>query len=109
MVAVARTVNQFGVSSTVLTRSEPFWYFGGMKLADYLSRSAKSPEDFAREIEVDPVSVRRYLNGTRFPRRGVMDRIIRATDGAVTPNDFVEVDVKKVRRSRSSACIADAA
>ena len=61
-----------------------------MRLADYLAQKAQSAEEFAREVGVDPVSVRRYLKGKRLPKWDVMQRITKATKKAVTANDFVE-------------------
>lgn len=59
-----------------------------MKLSDYLTWKSITPETFAARLKVDVVTVRRYLRGTRRPRWGVMDRIVTATDGMVTANDF---------------------
>ncbi len=77
-----------------------------MTLADYLAVNAKSPDEFAREVGVDPVSVRRYLAGKRLPRWSVLERIMKATAGAVTPNDFVTK--AKVRRKSTvgGTCVA---
>jgi hypothetical protein len=75
-----------------------------MRLSDYLSREAKTPEQFAQEIDVDPVSVRRYVKGARRPKWSVLQRIIDATGGAVTANDFVSMAT--VRKKRSPAYLA---
>ena len=61
-----------------------------MKLADYLALHSKTAEEFAREVRATPVSIRRYLGGKRRPRLAVLKRIIAATGGAVTANDFWE-------------------
>lgn len=60
-----------------------------MKLSDYLIDKQLSPAAFARIIEVGRMSVHRYINGDRFPRPDVLQRIQQATQGQVTPNDFL--------------------
>jgi transcriptional regulator with XRE-family HTH domain len=60
-----------------------------MKLAVWFSLQKIRREDFARQIGVSIPSVTRYMNGTRFPSAGVFVKIAKATDGAVTPNDFL--------------------
>jgi hypothetical protein len=79
-----------------------------MTLADYLTRHEISVEEFARQISVEPISVRRYLAGSRWPKWPIMERIVKATAGAVTPNDFAKTKEKKkpARRMRSPACAA---
>ncbi len=73
-----------------------------MTLADYLAREAITTEEFARRVDVDRVSVCRYLRGRRRPHWDVMQRIIQETEGHVMPNDFVEVP-KEVRARRRAA------
>lgn len=65
-----------------------------MRLGDYLTETGETYAQFGERIEVDESSVSRYCNG-RVPRPKIMARIIVATDGRVTANDFVtqpEVD-----------------
>jgi len=45
--------------------------------------------DAAKLFEVQPLAVYRYISKERTPRPKIMERIRRATDGAVTPNDFI--------------------
>lgn len=59
-----------------------------MNLRPYLEENEISPAQFAREIRVETASVHRYLCGERIPRREIMERIVRATNGAVQANDF---------------------
>jgi DNA-binding transcriptional regulator YdaS (Cro superfamily) len=60
-----------------------------MKLIDYLNAHDIGFAEFARRIGgVSRMTVQRYANGARMPRPDAMVRIIAATDGAVTPNDF---------------------
>lgn len=63
-----------------------------MDLDSYLSQEDLSNADFAALIEVDPSSVWRFRNGARIPRRDTMMKIVDATGGAVTANDFFRED-----------------
>lgn len=60
-----------------------------MKLHDYLTSKNITPARFAGQIGVSHVSVTRYLAGTRRPVWTVLRRIVKATDGQVTANDFM--------------------
>lgn len=72
-----------------------------MKLTDYLTSRGLTPEAFAELIEIDPVSVRRYMQETRRPKWDVAARIAQVTGGAVTANDFVpEVTKGKAHPTR---------
>ncbi len=62
-----------------------------MRLGDYLKAAKRRVGDFAVEIEVKPLAVYRYINGSRIPEPAVMTRIVKVTDGAVLPNDFYAV------------------
>jgi len=59
-----------------------------MDLDSYLSSAGISSAKFAAKIDVDPSSVWRFRQGVRIPRRETMQKIIEATDGSVTANDF---------------------
>ncbi len=60
-----------------------------MRLDDWISRKGMTREAFAALIDVEPASVTRYANGDRVPRPTIMRRIVTATNGDVTPNDFL--------------------
>lgn len=60
-----------------------------MKLADYLSDKKIRPSAFAATLGVPPSTVMRWANGTRLPRLEAVAAIHRATDGAVTAEDFI--------------------
>lgn len=61
-----------------------------MKLAEYMSTNNLSPEAMASLIgEVTASGVKKWVYGERTPRPDQMRRIAEATDGKVTPNDFV--------------------
>jgi transcriptional regulator with XRE-family HTH domain len=61
-----------------------------MTLSAWLTAQNLSDVAFAAQIGVTRQALYRYKHGERFPHRDVMARIIDATDGAVTPNDFMQ-------------------
>lgn len=74
-----------------------------MTLAEFISSTKISRRDFAAIIGVSEVSVTRYLQGSRIPSKDEMLRIAKATDGAVTPNDFYGVASRAPARTRVRA------
>lgn len=67
-----------------------------MKLADWLNipnedGSRKRRRDFAVRIGVTPSMVTAYCENRMWPGREKMEAIARETDGAVTPNDFINL------------------
>lgn len=59
-----------------------------MTLDDWLARTATKEDSFAASIGASQAAVNRYRHGRRMPRPAVMARIVAATGGAVTANDF---------------------
>lgn len=75
-------------------------------LADHLKLSSATPEEqaarirrFAKQIDVDVVTVRRYLSGTRRPSWDVLPKIAKATHGQVTADDFMSPQTVKKSRA----------
>ena len=62
-----------------------------MKLDSYLAAHAITQQRFAELIGCEQPTVARFLKG-RIPSPDLMVRITKATAGAVTPNDFFDVD-----------------
>jgi DNA-binding transcriptional regulator YdaS (Cro superfamily) len=62
-----------------------------MQLTAYLEKTKTDRKDFAALLGVDPITVYRWENGTRFPR-GHLNAISKATNGKVTALDFVKED-----------------
>lgn len=61
-----------------------------MTLREYLDEKGESPLAFGRRIGLkQPGSVYRWLRGDRIPSRTFMRKIVDATNGQVTANDFV--------------------
>ena len=59
-----------------------------MKLRQYLAEHGLTLEAFAGRIGVSTGAACRYALGTRMPQRAVMARIVEATGGEVTAQDF---------------------
>jgi transcriptional regulator with XRE-family HTH domain len=59
-----------------------------MNLARYLAQHNERLADFAGRIGVTTTAMQRYLDGERRPKAAILERIHRATGGAVQPNDF---------------------
>jgi len=70
-----------------------------MKLASYLAEHQISFSAFARQIGTPHGrTVERYARGKRIPSGLMMAAIVRVTEGAVQPADFVsEVSVPEVQ------------
>lgn len=62
-------------------------FSGFMTLDDYLKSTDQTEDAFAKRISVSQPAVHRYRNG-RIPTPDVMQKIVDATGGQVTPNDF---------------------
>ncbi len=66
-----------------------------MKLADWFKQrnadgSKRLRYVFAERIGRTPSMVTDYCEGRTWPDRETMEAIVRATDGAVTANDFLQ-------------------
>lgn len=61
-----------------------------MTLKDYLAASRLSATDFAQKVGITRHYAARLARGERIPRTDLMRRIVDATEGAVTANDFFE-------------------
>lgn len=59
-----------------------------MNLRRYLTVSGISEAAFGAQIGVSQAAVNRYVRRARIPTQQVMARIVEATDGQVTANDF---------------------
>lgn len=59
-----------------------------MNLRSYLTASGISESAFGAQIGVSQAAVNRYVRRARIPTQQVMARIVEATDGQVTANDF---------------------
>ena len=59
-----------------------------MKLNDFLYLRRISKSSFAERIGTTTATVSRISSGLVVPRRDLLERIHRQTDGLVTPNDL---------------------
>jgi transcriptional regulator with XRE-family HTH domain len=62
-----------------------------MTLADYLKQDGHSATALAQRLSVSVSTITRAASGTVMPGRTLLKGIFDATNGAVTPNDFVGV------------------
>lgn len=62
-----------------------------MKLSTYLKLDGRTATDLAALTGCAVSTITRAAKGEITPSRDLMVKLIDATDGAVTPNDFFEV------------------
>ncbi|NYT43131.1 XRE family transcriptional regulator [Sphingomonas sp. R-74633] len=62
-----------------------------MHLRDWLKREEINFPEFGAKIERTAQAVQRYASGERIPDRETMPRIVLATRGEVTANDFYDL------------------
>ena len=88
----------------VLRLNPARYIHGDMKLDHWLRLNGISTTKFGEMIDVSQPSVHRYARGGRVPIPKIMRRIMRATNGQVTPNDWYEdtVSSPKTRRRRAA-------
>ena len=65
-----------------------------MNLKNYLKIKKIALKSFANSISVSAVTVSRYINGSRLPKKEVINKIYELTNGAVTADDFY-LDIEK--------------
>ena len=69
-----------------------------MKLAAYLSEHNISEADFAAQIGVARETVNKLKNGQLWLSSETAERIVRATGGSVTPNDFLADRIERQKK-----------
>lgn len=62
-----------------------------MKLSEHLTATKTAPRAFAAATGVCVQTLYRYMSGDRTPRPKVQARISVLTNGAVQPNDWVDL------------------
>lgn len=68
-----------------------------MTLAEYLEESGATRAEAAEALGVSQVTVHRYLKEGAIPNREVMPRLVKWSNGKVTPNDFYELPKSRKR------------
>lgn len=63
-----------------------------MKLQEFLQKKNKRPADMARDLKLKHSVVLRWVKGLRVPTPENMQKIFAYTNGAVTPNDFFNIN-----------------
>jgi hypothetical protein len=76
---------------TVAIRAYPS-HHAPMKFTDYLTASGITVGEFADISEIDHKSIYKYRAGQRTPSPAMMRRISIATEGAVQPNDWINLN-----------------
>ncbi|ACB94590.1 3,4-dihydroxy-2-butanone-4-phosphate synthase [Beijerinckia indica] len=72
-----------------------------MKLGEWLERNHLTRSDFARKIGLSKGSISQMCNQHKaWPSRETAELIVRATEGAVTPNDFLSNALLESRASK---------
>lgn len=59
-----------------------------MDLSRYLKLNQLTDDEFAVQVGATPFAVGKWRRGERSPRKPFMQKIMAATNGTVTPNDF---------------------
>jgi predicted transcriptional regulator len=70
-----------------------------MKLKRWLKTHEVKVIDFAWSIDVTKQAVYKWLEGSAFPRHDALSKILKATNGDVTPVDFMQVEYEQDVRS----------
>lgn len=65
-----------------------------MQLADWLTQQKINRSEFARRIGVTPGAITGWCDGTFWISRAKAEKIFAETQGAVTPNDFLQTKVE---------------
>ena len=69
----------------------PAWYAPFMRLADYIALQGITVCEMARRVGVSAAAMSRYRGDLRLPEKPILERIYRATKGAVGPADFYDL------------------
>lgn len=59
-----------------------------MTLREYLRAKALTPRLFGKQVGASEHTVIKWVRGDRMPRMSAMKKIVKATGGAVRPDDF---------------------
>lgn len=62
-----------------------------MTLTEYLRQNDIQQKDFAVRVQTTAPTINRICKQLVTPRRELLERIIKATDGEVTLNDLVQI------------------
>ena len=60
-----------------------------MLLQKYLTENKITAAEFAKTVGLTRQAVNNYINGRRFPKHDILKKILLATGGAVSANDFL--------------------
>jgi transcriptional regulator with XRE-family HTH domain len=71
-----------------------------MRFDEWMTETRTRNAEFGRRLGTSGETIRRYRTGEREPDADTMKNIFDATDGQVTPNDWVGVGPRGDRASR---------
>lgn len=71
-----------------------------MTITEFLAGGELTAATFAERIGVSRQALHRYTTGERRPEWGVIERIVIATNGAVTANDFLNLGKSEPEEKR---------
>lgn len=63
-----------------------------MLLKKFLKQKKLTQKQFSKRVGITSSAINQYCSGRRKPLPNIMERIIDATSGEVTPNDFYNID-----------------
>jgi predicted transcriptional regulator len=72
-----------------LDRYLAIWQVLGMTLSEYLAQHSIKVSAFAERVGVPPSTISRVIKRQRDPGLDLLAKIMEATHGEVTPNDFL--------------------
>jgi DNA-binding XRE family transcriptional regulator len=84
-----------------LTRTEASGIHWAMTLGDYLLFAGYGDAWFAALVGVDRTTISRLRRGNTRPTWEVAAKIVEATNGAVTPNDFLPLRAPSAKRTKT--------
>ena len=59
-----------------------------MNIKKFLKTFGITSKEFAKKIDISPVSLSRYINGERIPEKNIINKIYKESNGLVDANDF---------------------
>jgi transcriptional regulator with XRE-family HTH domain len=79
-----------------------------MLLVEFLKKEKMTQCQFSKKLGVTRVAITHYCTGKRKPFTKTMEKIIKATNGEVTPNDFYNLkDTKNTTGIKKRTYVQD--
>jgi DNA-binding XRE family transcriptional regulator len=68
-----------------------------VKLQNWLTINGLSVHDLAKAVDAAPHTCANWLAGNNVPNRTMMNKIIKLTGGAVRPDEFYDLPMRKAK------------